>query len=184
MAKKPHLTRAQKAILKAPKAEVRRVTLAEKLANPGRFSLRGEYVVPTKIKKVTSRTAFTTLTRRKDYLEGVSHGKAAAERAQGLRPYRTFASEEQAAKTREVARIKRELKTTKEAERPWKIPKGPRKGETKWIKENVTDSAKQNYLEWRRRKLAGQWIDDGEWHQMMTAARAVNDPMLNLLMKS
>jgi hypothetical protein len=164
--------------------EVRRVTLAEKLAHPGKFSLKGEYVVPKSVKRVTERTAFVTASRRKDALAGVTHSKAAKERLAGERGYGTAAAEEQAARTREVARIKRELKTAVGAARPRKIKSGPRRGEYHWRRERVSDNARGKYLEWRRKKLSGKLIEEGDWHEMMTAARAVNDPMLNLLMKS
>lgn len=89
------LARRAKSLLK-PTTEVRRVTFAERLANPTRFSLGGEYYIAKSIKKVTSRTAFVTATRRKDAIAGVSHGKAAAERQAGARSYKTAASERQA----------------------------------------------------------------------------------------
>lgn len=183
MARKP-LTRAQRRIAKAPLEGLRRVRLSEKLAHPEKFSLKGEYYVPKSVEKVKGRTAFVTVTRRRGFITGVSHSKAAKERAAGVRPYESAATEEQARKTRETFRLRREVQRAERSERPWRIAKGPRRGEIRWKEERVTDSAKQKYFEHRRRKLAGKWIEDGDWHEMMTVARAINDPMLNLLMKS
>jgi hypothetical protein len=104
------LSRTRRRLLK-PETEVRRVTLVEKINNPEKFSLGGEYVVSKSVKKIGARTAFVTVSRRKDAIEGVSHGKAAKQYAAGEREYKTAASADQAAKTREVARIKRELRT-------------------------------------------------------------------------
>jgi hypothetical protein len=36
----------------------------------------------------------------------------------------------------------------------------------------------------RERKLNGEFLDEGDWHQMIDQARAVNDPMLAALLKS
>jgi hypothetical protein len=112
MAKPPRLTRGARPLLKAA-TKVRRVTLAERIANPARFSLKGEYYVAESVKKVTSRTPFVTVSRRKDAIAGVSHSKAAAERAAGERHYKTAASEEQAAATRKTWVAKRELAKTR-----------------------------------------------------------------------
>jgi hypothetical protein len=48
-------TRAVKAILNASREQLRKVTLAEKLAHPGKFSIGGAYLVPANIKKVTGQ---------------------------------------------------------------------------------------------------------------------------------
>jgi len=139
------------------------------------------------IKKVTSRTAFVTVSWKKDFAEGVSHSKAAAERAARERSYKTAGSEAQAALARETFRLKRRVKVLDEnarVSRPKYFKKGPRRGEQGDVRERVTDAGKENYFRHRRRKLAGQWIEDGDWHEMMTVARAINDPMLSALMKS
>jgi hypothetical protein len=186
MAKAPRLTRGTRPLLK-PETKVRRVTFAERLANPARFSLRGEYYVAESVKKVTSRTPFVTVSRRKDAIAGVSHTKASAERAAGERGYKTAASEEQAAATRKTWVAKRALAETRagtviHVEK--RIRKGPRKGEPYHARELVSAESKDNYFRLRRQKLAGKWIEDGEWHEMMTVARAINDPMLSALSKS
>jgi hypothetical protein len=36
----------------------------------------------------------------------------------------------------------------------------------------------------RERKLRGEFREDGDWHQLVDMARAMNDPMLSALLKS
>jgi hypothetical protein len=86
----------------------------------------------------------------------------------------------QAGAARETFRLKRKVKTLdKDAKvsRPKYFKKGPRRGERGQVEERITDAGKDNYFEQRRKKLAGQWIDDGDGREMII--RAVNDPMLS-----
>ncbi len=180
-------TRAQLNILKSPIEALRRVTTIERLLNPALFSTKGAYYVPKTVEKITSRTAFVTVTLKRDFQTGVSHTKAAAERAAGVREYKTAASEAQAAKTRVWAEVRRALAATPvgtEVPVEKKIRKGPRKGEKRIVHEYVSQKSKDQFLEWRRRKLEGRHLDEGDWHEMMTVARATNDPMLNVLLRS
>jgi hypothetical protein len=69
MTRKP-LSPRQRRIAAAPLGELRRVTFAERIAHPNRFSLGGSYLVPKSVKKITPRTAFITVSRRTDFLAG------------------------------------------------------------------------------------------------------------------
>jgi len=120
MHKKKSFTKAEKRIVVGAR---RRVTKLEKLLNPKRFSLGGEYFVSASVKKITSHTAFLTVSRVTDFLLGVSHGKATAERKAGERAYRgslPAATEAQAkAQSRKKAtpesRMKRKAKAKRHA---------------------------------------------------------------------
>jgi hypothetical protein len=178
------LTRTQKHLLQAPRSGVRTVTKAERLANPDRFSARGDYFVSASIEHVGPRTAFVTKSRWKDVREGVSHATAAKQRAAGARPYKTAASETQAAKTRAKAVEKRDIavhaREVTEVSRPPKT----RRGETRRVAYQATDPMRDSYMRLRNQKLRGEFIDDGEWHGMADIAYTINDPMLSRLLKS
>jgi|GEM_PF-3811338 hypothetical protein len=88
MKRKSPATQAELNILKSARSALRSVTVAEKLASKGRFSLGGAYLVPKTIAKVGARTAFVTMSRFKDFAAGVSHGTATALRKAGLLPYK------------------------------------------------------------------------------------------------
>lgn len=108
---------------------------------------------------------------------GVSHGKASRLRATGELPYKTAASAEQAAKARITFRLRRTVKTVERVERP----PGAR-GRSRFYQPN--QAARDSFVHLRAKKLRGIYLDDGDWHQMIDLAGAVNDPMLSALMKS
>jgi hypothetical protein len=115
MAKRPPFTLGEKRIIEGAR---RRVTMTEKIASKGRFSLGGEYFVSTTVKKITPRTPFLTVSKVRDFLSGVSHGTATALRKAGLLPYKGAAAEEQAAKQRATkARPESKIARSKKAKR-------------------------------------------------------------------
>lgn len=171
------LTRSQRALLKRPRSELRSVTKAERLAHPGKFSPGGSYLVPRSIDKITARTASVTVSRRKDFDKGVSHSKAAKLHAQGLLEYKTAAAREQAAKTRAARALKKQIKSIDTITRPASITQ--RAGHY-----HPSQAMKDNFIRLRAQKLRGEFLDDGDWHEMIDLARSVNDPMLSRLMQS
>lgn len=170
------LTRNQRALIKAPRGGTRAVTKAEKLAHPSRFSKGGEYLVRAGA-KVTKRTPYVTRTRMTDWLRGVSHGKASRQRATGELPYKTAASAKQAAKARVTFGLRRAAKTVERVERP----PGAR-DRSRYYRPN--QGARDNFVRLRAKKLWGIYLAEGDWHQMIDIAKAINDPMLSALMKS
>ncbi len=48
----------------------------------------------------------------------------------------------------------------------------------------ITKPMADQFEEWRNRKLAGEWLDDGIWHAMIDIARRYNDPEIGLLRAS
>jgi hypothetical protein len=175
-----NLTRSQRALLRAPPGGVRRVTEAEKLAHPSKFSPGGSYLIRAGA-KVTARTPFITRSRKIDWLTGVSHGKAAKLRATGELRYGTAAAEVQAGKTKETRRLQREVKRITRAELPPTLPPSRRPRRRFYP---VTSAMRDNFIGLRRRKLLGEYLDNGDWHQLVDIARAINDPALSALMKS
>ena len=171
------LTRAQRKILGRNRGELRSITKAERLAHPDKFSPGGAYLVPKSIGKITSRTAFVTASRHKDFHKGVSHSKAAKLRAQGLLGYKHAAGEEQAAKQRTTRALRKQAKALEEVSRPASRTHGAGRYHS-------SQAAKDNSIRLRNRKLRGEFLDDGDWHEMIDIAQAVNDPMLSRLMQS
>jgi hypothetical protein len=92
MAKKP-FTLGELGIIEGAR---RRVTKLEKVLSRGRFSLGGEYFVSASVRKITASTPYLPVSRVRDYLAGVSHGKATKQRKAGERAYVSAASEAQA----------------------------------------------------------------------------------------
>jgi|SRR5271166_685067 len=48
----------------------------------------------------------------------------------------------------------------------------------------ITRPMADHFEEWRNRKLAGEWLDDGTWHAMIDIARRYNDPEIGMLRAS
>lgn len=171
------LTRTQRSILSRDRGELRSVTTAERLAHPDKFSPGGSYLVPQSIRKITARTAYVTTSRYKDFHKGVSHSKAAKLHAQGLLEYKSAASREQAAKTRTLRALKKQVKVIGTVSRPASITQ--RAG-----RYHPSQAARSDFIRLRARKLRGEFLDDGDWREMIDIAQAVNDPMLSRLMQS
>jgi hypothetical protein len=178
MTKKP---RGIRSLLRSSKSDVRRVTLAERLAHPSMFSPKGAYYVGKNVKTITGKTPYVTVTKFKDIKAGVSHTTAAKKRGLGFLGYKTAASESQAGLQRRTAVSKREFKALKDEKR--KI--GPFPGWEKKTRRQSPYSPKDKdfdeYRELRRRKLRGQVLPDGDWHRMIDIAQEINDPMTDRL---
>ncbi len=162
MASKP--TRAQKSLLKTAREGLRSVTKAERLAHPDKFSKGGSYFVKATTKKITARTSFVTQTRWRDTQEGVSHSKAAKERAQGIRGYKTAASENIAGKVRATAERKR---IERVLDRKGGAFNAARKQKYKPSKETL-----DGYETLKRKKLSGEFLGN-EWFAMIDIANEV-----------
>jgi hypothetical protein len=175
---KKRATRAQLKLVTKPREELRPVTKAERAAHPDRFSPKGAYLVPKSIKKVTSRTAFITKTIRQDAERGISHTKAAKLRAEGRLGYGPRGEERAIPKGVITHRLRRALASVEFAEKPatqWAARRKHRAAK----RYPVTDEMRASFFEWRNRKLNGEMLDDGIWHELVDMARAMNDPMLS-----
>jgi hypothetical protein len=98
MARTTPATKAELNILESARLALRSVTIAEKIASKGRFSLGGAYLIPKTITKIRDRTAYVTVSRFRNFSAGISHGAATALRKRGLLRYKSPAAEAQAAK--------------------------------------------------------------------------------------
>ncbi len=97
----------------------------------------------------------------------------------GMQPYKSAQSEDIAHKQHETA-IRRRLAKDARAVRSVNHPGGGSSGRASrsYI---PSATARERYLKNRDRKLAGQELSDGEWHEMVDIATAINDPQLRLL---
>lgn len=167
---------------KASSDEFRKLTTAE--AKKLGVSASAERRVLASIKRVTAKTL--TISKRQwaqrklqeTSGQKLSLEKAAAARKAGEIKYKSAASQTQAAKQSSTRKLKSDLKKLEKVEHPGnrKHPKG--------YKYDISENMRKNYFDLRERKLAGEWIDAGDWHGMMDVARALNDPMLEALYKS
>jgi hypothetical protein len=145
------------------------------------FSLTSERYISASIKNPTAKTASVSKRqyRQKRVMERVGESysleRAAALRKSGELSYETAAGKQQALKqrvTRERQRLHRlldGLKTVTDG-RGFKYP--------------TRKAARESYFSLRERKLRGEYIDDGDWHQMMDYARAIRDPLIRYLRQS
>lgn len=81
--------------------------------------------------------------------------------------YQSAASREQAAKQIRTRQRKRVTKRVKAVKRVHDYQGRHTQG--------VSDAAKGRYWELRERKLAGEWLDDGEFHEMFKLALEIED---------
>ncbi|MFZ0494421.1 MAG: hypothetical protein WBE80_10240 [Methylocella sp.] len=176
-------TRAKTRLLKTSRENLRSITKAEKVAHPERFSAKGQYFVAKTIKTVTSRTAFITKSLRRDIETGISHTKAAALRAEGRLGYGPRGLEPTPPKSTQTLLLKRKYAKLEFAEKP-PTPWAKRPKHRAPKRYPVTEEMRNELWSARERKLNGEFLDEGDWHQMIDQARAVNDPMFAALLKS
>jgi hypothetical protein len=176
-------SRTQRRLLKKRRSQLRVVTKAERLEHPDRFSPKGSYLVPTSVKKVTARTAFITRSSKQDYDLGVAHSKAAELRKEGRLGYGPRGEERAIPKSVTTYRLKRAPRALEYAEKP-AIPDARRRKHRAAKRYLVTDAMRGSFFDLRDRKLNHEFLDDGDWHELVDMARAMNDPMLSVLLKS
>jgi hypothetical protein len=175
---KRNLNRSSITLLKAPRSALRRMTADEK--RRAGISAGADYFIDAS-KPFRKNAPRITVSRKKDFDAGVSHSKAAKLREQGLLNYKSAAARENAAKAkpklREIQRLKKKVLEVRAVSRP---PSSRNRAPTY----RTSDTARRNYWRLRNRKLRGEHLDDGDWHQMIDIANATNDPALSRLMKS
>ncbi|SFK75259.1 hypothetical protein [Methylocapsa palsarum] len=142
------------------------------------FSPLSERYVPSTVKRVTSKTASISkrqyqTKRNAEFIgEKLSIEKVADRHATGELSYKTADTRARAQKQMSTRRIKAALKKTEKAENH---------SGRKYV---IGSETKGAFMGSRQRKLAGEFIPDGEWHAMVDLARAINDPRLSDLIKS
>jgi hypothetical protein len=139
----------------------------------------------TDLEKLSKRTQFISR-RTAQSIKGIApteEGRARGERiSRAIRGHKAEIEAKRAEthKKHKTEQFKSEVHKAREQDVKYRRSSGK---ESRY-KRTLSKSSKMEYWRVRRRKLAGQWIDDGEWHGMMDIARALNDPALKDLMKS
>jgi hypothetical protein len=131
-----------------------------------------ELHVDASLKRITKRTRLYSKAAAIKLRTGMHPTKLAAAHRAGELPYKSVAAAEQAAKTRATRKVRRDVRKIEKVRHPDGYQYTP------------TDAQKNDFIELRKRKLAGEWIADGEWHGMMDVAQAANDPQVTLLRRS
>jgi hypothetical protein len=183
---KKRATPSQVRLIKEPRSKLRFVKKAEREANPDKFSPKGSYLVRKGVRKIGDKTPFVRTIDKQDWRVDVHHGRAARLRAEGRLGYGPRAEERAIPKrvqTFELTILKRKYAKLENAERratPWGTRERFRGPQTYTITQKMRDK----FWSLRQRKLDGEMLDDGDWHQMIDQARALRDPHLAALMKS
>jgi hypothetical protein len=189
MAKSPgHFRRllrvqSQRRLIKTPRSQLRTVTKAEREAFPEKFSPKGAYLVSKSLKKVNARTAFITKSAKQDYETGTPHTRAAVLRKERRLGYGPGGLERAVPKGVITYRLRQALKTLEFAEKP-AIPNAQRRKHRAARSYRVTDEMRDAFFDLRTKKLDREFLDDGDWHEMVDMARAMNDPLLSVLLRS
>jgi hypothetical protein len=184
MARRPHNRSGRKRPLSF--RDFRRLSPAENIEAGS--SPKARRYVPKWIKRATKRTAtisarqYETLRTNKRY--HIATPELATEaRKRGALSYSSAVQRESVAKaanTREEKRYHAELTNKVGHHIDINNPNRRRHGS----QARITTASVDRYLDNRRKKLAGEYIPDGEYQEMMDQARAVKDARLDLLRAS
>jgi len=187
-------TAAQRRIAAAPAGAFRKLTKAE-LTKLGLLTKSARYIETGK--RVTRTT--TTISRRAfvKKSEGASFEELSRQRSEGERPYRSKKSQAQAEKQRETRfqkggqNSKRAQAETRRVERQAQKldtvspPSSVIRADGSTVQPyRVSRYMRDAFSDLRRRKLAGEFLADGDWHIMADMARATNDKRLPRLLSS
>jgi hypothetical protein len=180
-------------LLRAPRDALKTVTKEQKLAHPENFSKGGAYLISESVKRLSSETAYVTKSRWRDAQLGISHGKAATLREQGRLGYGLTGEERAIPNAVITHRLKKAVARIQEFSKratPWAKKPGHRDAGTYSINAKGAKArsnfieARTKFIEWRRQKLSGKFLEDGDWQRMLDVARTLKDPMLSRLMAS
>jgi hypothetical protein len=180
---KRRATPSQVRLVKEPRAKLRFVRKAEREANPDKFSPKGSYLVRKGVRKIGDKTPFVRTIDKQDWRIDVHHGRAARLRAKGELGYGPRAEERAIPKSVQTFRLKRAYAKLENAEKratPWAAR---RKHQTA-RSYPITREMRDRFWDLRQRKLGGEELEDGDWHEMIDQARALRDPYLAALLKS
>jgi hypothetical protein len=170
-------------LLRSPRDILKAVTKKQKLAHPEIFSKGGEYLISESVKRLSSKTMYTTKSRWRDAQLGISHGKAATLREQGRLGYGPTGEERAIPQSVITHRLKKAVARVQEIAKqatPWAKRRKHQEARTY----SIDDNARTKFIEWRRQKLSGKFLDDGDWHRLIDIARTLKDPMLSRLLAS
>jgi hypothetical protein len=150
-----------------------------------RFVLKS--VKNVKRAKSISQRSHETMRVREEY--GVASPEIATEaRRSDALAYKSAQASETAESNRNTAFEKRvRVRIAKDAASSKRIHEHTSDGSLKTGKRasasgyRLRSDAAQHYFELRRRKLAGEWIDDGDWHWLADMASEYDDPKSDVL---
>jgi len=146
------------------------------------LSPKAERYAETGAKRITRKTP--TISKRQFLTKqrgGVTLEKRAEEYRSGERTYANPAQRAAASGRREKAALKRRIKALDVIENmnPHRLAADGTRPTYK-----IGNETKTSFFVNRQRKLKGEWIDEGDWHEMMDIANAANDPDIETLYQS
>jgi hypothetical protein len=137
------------------------------------FTRTARHYVLKNVERVTSRTPSISARAHETLRARQLHGLASPEQATMARREGgiSYSSADQARRV-EKAADRRLIKRARERIDKHLPTSNPRRKRTRF---RFTDEKMKNFERNRARKLRGEWLDNGEWFEMMDIARAVND---------
>jgi hypothetical protein len=179
--------RSARRIAKATRSDFRRLSPAEN-AKLG-FSPKARHYVLSSTKRLTKATPTISArqyeTKRAGELFGLSPEKATEARRHNAISYLSADQRQRVAKAKNTLQEKRIAAQIAENYKareniPSRSPQ-PTRHSSRW-RPKATDA--EWYREFRRRKLAGEYIPDGEWHRFIDYAQKFKDPAVAVLRAS
>jgi|SRR5271166_5417670 len=138
------------------------------------------------VKRVTKKTPVISRykyeTKRAEQLYGMTPKAATEARKRGAISYRTAAQKEAATKAVKT-KFRNSLADKLDRDVGKKISAGEH-GKKLAYKKTITHTMSDQVAVDRERKLAGEYIPDGRWHNMIDVAQHYNDPEIGLLRAS
>jgi hypothetical protein len=137
------------------------------------FSRTARHYVLKDVKRVTPRTPSITARAHETLRARQLHGLASPEQATMARREGgiSYSSADQARRV-EKAADRRLVRKARKNVGEYLPTSNPRRKRTRF---RFTDEKMKNFERNRERKLRGEWLDNGEWFEMMDTARALND---------
>jgi hypothetical protein len=137
------------------------------------FSRTARHYVLKDVMRVTPRTPSITARAHETLRARQLHGLATPEQATMARREGgiSYSSADQASRV-EKAADRRLTKKARKSVGEYLPTSKPRRKRRRF---HFTDEKMKNFERNRERKLRGEWLDNGEWFEMMDTARALND---------
>jgi hypothetical protein len=137
------------------------------------FSRTARHYVLKGVERVTPSTPSISARAHETLRARQLHGLASPEQATMARREGgiSYSSTDQASRV-EKAADRRLIKKARERIDKYLPTSNPRRKRTRF---RFTDEKMKNFERNRERKLRGEWLDNGEWFEMMDTARALND---------
>jgi hypothetical protein len=137
------------------------------------FTRTARHYVLKNVERVTQRTPSISARAHETLRSRQLHGLASPEQATMARREGgiSYSSADQASRV-EKAADRRLRKKARQSVGQYLPTSNPRRKRTRF---HLTDEKMKNFERNRERRLRGEWLDNGEWFEMMDVAHAVND---------